>query len=366
MLSLLLHRRAKLGASKNQRRTKIVATIGPASDTPEIITSLLEAGVDIFRFNMKHADRDWHDQRIPCVRKIAAQRNKKVGILIDLQGPEIRLETIEKKDVPFKAGETITFRLVPKDKHDIGIPTKEVFSAVKSGVKILIDNGAVELTIDEKIGADWFSGKMPIDYTVKHRKSLTIRDINIDLPSLIDDDLLKLDMKNIGMVDFVALSFTRTKTDVAILRQELKKRNLSAWIVAKIENQIALDHLDEIIAGADSLMVARGDLGVETPIEKLAYYQKLIIRKCREKNTPVITATQMLHSMVENLRPTRAEACDVANAVYDGTDATMLSEETASGQHPVETVKMMEKIVSFTETVAKVPKNVNRFNEKLR
>lgn len=348
------------------RRTKIVATIGPASDSPDNIRGLLEAGANIFRFNMKHATKDWHDERIARVREIARNANQKIGILIDLQGPEIRLETVEKQDIAFKAGEMVTFRLAAKDNRDIIIPTKEMFDAMKPGVRILIDDGAAELVVNEELGPDWFTGKISIDYVMKHRKSLNIRGVDIDLPSLIPDDLLKLDMKNIAMVDFVALSFTRTKKDVDALRSEMDKRGIKAWITAKIENQTAIDHLDEIVANVESVMVARGDLGVETPIEKLAFHQKLIISKCREKNVPVITATQMLHSMVENLRPTRAEACDVSNAVYDGTDATMLSEETAGGKHPVEAVKMMEKILSFTETVAKIPSSPNRFNEVLK
>lgn len=352
-------------ASKGERRTRIVATVGPACDSADTLRALIGAGTDIFRFNMKHATRDWHDERIARVREIALNAKKKIGILIDLQGPEIRLETVERRDVSFKAGEMVTFRLVPKDNRDIGIPTKELFSTVKPGTLILIDDGAVELTVNSEVGSDWFSAKISTDYTIRHRKSINLPGVDIDLPSLIDDDLTKLDMQNIAMVDFVALSFTRTKKDVEILRGELQKRNISAWITAKIENQMALDNLDEIIEAADSVMVARGDLGVETPIEKLAFNQKLIIKKCREKNKPVITATQMLHSMVENPRPTRAEACDVSNAVYDGTDATMLSEETAGGKYPVETVKMMESIVSFTETVTTIPASGNRLDEKL-
>lgn len=354
-------------SSKNSsvRRTKIAATIGPASDSPDMIRELIAAGTDMFRFNMKHATRDWHDERIARVREIAQNANKKIGILIDLQGPEIRVETISKLDVTFKAGEMVTFRLVPGESREIIIPTKEVFSAIKPGVRILIDDGDAEVVVNEQMGPDWFTGKISTDYVIKHRKSLNIRDVEIDLPSLIEDDLRKLDMEHISLVDFVALSFTRTKNDVENLREQLKKRNLSCWITAKIENQTALDNLDEIIDAAESVMVARGDLGVETPIEKLAYHQKLIIKKCREKNKPVITATQMLQSMVENPRPTRAEACDVANAVYDGTDATMLSEETAGGKYPVESVKTMEKIISFTETVATMPTAANHFEEKL-
>ncbi len=346
------------------RRSKIIATIGPVCDTPEGIGDMITAGVDIFRFNMKHATRDWHDERIALVREVSTKMGKPVGILIDLQGPEIRVETSNKQEVAFKAGDLVTFRLTPQNNQEIGIPTPEVFVALKSGNTILIDDGSVELLVAET-GPDWFTAKISTDYTIKHRKSLNMPGVDVDLPSLIEDDYLKLDMKNAPLVDFVALSFTRTKKDVEILRAELKKRNLTAWITAKIENQMALDNIDGIIEASESIMVARGDLGVETPMEKLAYNQKMIITKCREQNKPVITATQMLQSMVHNPRPTRAEMCDVANAVYDGTDATMLSEETAGGAYPVETVKTMNKIVSFTETVATIPTTPNRFEEKI-
>lgn len=347
------------------RRSKIVATIGPVCDTPQGIEDMIHAGVDIFRFNMKHATRDWHDERILLVRQISKQIGKPVGILIDLQGPEIRVETSNKQEVAFKQGETVTFRLKIQDNREIGIPTPEVFAALKTGNSVLIDDGSVELVVKET-GSDWFKAQVSTDYTIKHRKSLNIPGVDIDLPSLIEDDYLKLDMKNANLVDFVALSFTRTKKDVEILRDELTKRGLTkAWICAKIENQMALDNIDEIVASAECVMVARGDLGVETPMEKLAYNQKLIIKKCREANKPVITATQMLHSMVHNPRPTRAEMCDVSNAVYDGTDATMLSEETAGGAYPVQTVKTMSKIVEFTETVATIPTTPNKFEEKI-
>lgn len=346
------------------RRTKIVATLGPVCDTRLSIEDMIRSGVNIFRFNMKHATRDWHDERIALVRSISQQIGIPIGILIDLQGPEIRVETPNKQDVVCTKGSVLTFRLVPREQSDIGIPTKEVFTAIKPDHRVLIDDGSVELVVKEA-GPDWFTATISTDYTIKHRKSLNIPGVDIDLPSLIEDDYHKLDMTNIGLVDFVALSFTRTRKDVDHLREELTKRNLKAWIAAKIENQMALDHIDELIDSSDSIMVARGDLGVETPMEQLAYHQKLIISKCREKNKPVITATQMLHSMVHNPRPTRAEMCDVANAVYDGTDATMLSEETAGGAYPVQTVKTMEKIISFTETVAKIPQTANRFEEKI-
>ncbi|PWU23399.1 pyruvate kinase [Candidatus Cerribacteria bacterium 'Amazon FNV 2010 28 9'] len=343
------------------RRTKITATIGPAWDTQDGITTMLNTGVNIIRFNMKHVTKEWHDERIPLVRSVSATLHKPVAILIDLQGPEIRVETANKQDVPFKSGETVHFSLTPAGERDIVIPTKEVFTAIKPGHVVLIDDGSVELTVTATTPTT-FDATISEDYTVKHRKSLNMPGIDIDLAAMTDDDYQKLEMKNIKMVDIVALSFTRSKKDVEHLRGEMDKRGIKAWICAKIENQMALDNLEEIVEASDCVMVARGDLGVETPLEMLAYNQKRIIKMCREKNKPVITATQMLHSMVNNPRPTRAEMCDVANAVYDGTDATMLSEESAMGKYAVKCVQTMGKILEFTETVVPQPAT-NRFDE---
>lgn len=347
------------------RRTKIVATLGPVCDTPELITELIGAGVDIFRFNMKHATRDWHDERIALVRELGKKMNRQIGILIDLQGPEIRLETPNKEAVSFRQGEDVIFRLESQTLRDICIPTPEVFAALKLGNTILIDDGSVDLVVKE-VRENFLRAQISQDYTIKHRKSLNLPGIDVDLPSLVPDDYTKLNMENIKSVDFVALSFTRSQTDVKHLRDQLETRNLKTAIIAKIENQMALDHLDEIVESADGIMVARGDLGVETPLEQLAYNQKRIIKTCLSKGKPVITATQMLHSMVSNRRPTRAEACDVSNAVYDLTDATMLSEETAGGAYPVETVKTMDRILTFTETVVKMPETQNGFERFLR
>lgn len=346
------------------RRTKIVATIGPAWDTQAGIESMLASGVNIVRFNMKHATRDWHDERLPLVKDVVKATGKPVATLIDLQGPEIRVETFEKREVPFAKGETVHFQLNPGGEKDIIIPTPQVFAALHAGDIVLIDDGSVELTVTA-VGPDHLDATVSQDYTVKHRKSLNMPGITVDLDALTADDYLKLEMKNIGLVDIVALSFTRTAADVAHLRNELDKRGIKAWICAKIENQMALDHIAEIVTAADCIMVARGDLGVETPMEKLAYNQKLIIKECRKQNKPVITATQMMHSMVNNPRPTRAEMCDVANAVYDGTDAVMLSEESAMGKYPNRVVELMGRICEFTETTTQLPE-VNRFDEVLR
>ena len=212
----------------------------------------------------------------------------------------------------------------------------------------MIDDGSIEAAIVD-VNKDGFVIEMAEDAVIKHRKGVNFPGKHIDLPSLIEDDLAKLDMASKNRVDFVALSFTRTKEDVEILRSEMKKRHVDAMVIAKIENQPALDHLSEIITASDGIMVARGDLGIETPIERLAYEQKNMIMECRKQRKPVIVATQMLQSMCDNPRPTRAEATDVANAVYDLTDATMLSQESASGMYAEKSVLTMTRILSWNE-----------------
>lgn len=336
------------------KKTKIVATIGPSSQTLPQMKELLAAGVNVFRFNMKHNDVSWHEERIARADEAAMALGLSVGILIDLQGPEIRIETRDKSEIEVEKGGTVIFGLnFDDEKVQVAIPHPEVFNLLNKGEVLLVDDGFLEFEIVEKRDGI-FVGKARDHYTVKHRKGLNLPGKNIDLPSLIASDLLKLDMATRSKVDFVALSFCRSKKDIEILREELAKRNLEVAIVAKIESQEALDNLDDIISEADAVMVARGDLGVEVPIEQLAFWQKTMISKCRKAKKPVIVATQMLQSMVENPRPTRAEATDVSNAVWDGTDAVMLSGETASGIYPLQAVEAMAKIAKFNEGTATV------------
>lgn len=331
------------------KHTKIVATLGPTSDSEEKIKELITAGVNVFRFNMKHADIAWHNERINRVQHVADTLKTHIGILIDLQGPEIRIETKDKTDVSLKKGEGIWFspHFLP-DLPSICIPHPVVFNALDVGDKLLIDDGFLELDITEVSQKGVYAVAIE-DCVIKHRKGLNLLGKDIDLPSLIEDDLHKLDMAAKTKVDFVALSFSRTKKDIEILRKEMKKRNVDAHIIAKVESQAGLDHLDELIETADGIMVARGDLGIEVPIEQLAYWQKMMIAKCRVAHKPVITATQMLESMIYNPRPTRAEATDVANAVFDGTDAVMLSAESANGKYPVKAVLAMARIAQYNE-----------------
>ena len=331
--------------------TKIVATLGPASETEETIKKLIESGVNVFRFNTKHGTVEWHEERIKRVQKIADEMKKSVGVLLDLQGPEIRLETKNKQTIEVKVGQRL--RIVPHflaEEDQICIPHQLVFDTLKEGDQVLIDDGSVELKVIES-DKDFMIAEVVDDGVIGHRKGVNLPGVDIDLPSLIEDDLIKLDMAATNKIDFVALSFCRTREDILILREQMQKRGISAKIVAKIESKKALENLDDLIEEADVIMVARGDLGVEVPIERLAHIQRQMIRKCRLANKPVITATQMLQSMIDSPTPTRAEATDIANAVLDGTDAIMLSGETASGKFPVRAVAAMAKIAKYNEEI---------------
>ncbi len=344
--------------------TKIVATLGPASETEETIKKLIESGVNVFRFNTKHGTVAWHEERIQRVQKIANELKRSVGILLDLQGPEIRLETKNKEKITVITGQRL--RIVPSfvaEEDQICIPHQLVFDTLKVDDQVLIDDGSVELKVTE-VNTNYFIAEVVDDGEIGHRKGVNLPGVDIDLPSMIEDDLVKLDMAATNKIDFVALSFCRTKEDILMLKEQMDKRGIKAKIVAKIESKKALDNLDELIATADVIMVARGDLGVEVPIERLAHIQKHMIRKCRLANKPVITATQMLQSMIDSPTPTRAEATDIANAVLDGTDAIMLSGETASGKYPIKAVQAMAKIAKYNEEIRATTKlNIDPDNE---
>lgn len=331
-----------------QKLTKIVATIGPASESKEQLAKLLDAGVNIFRFNTKHSTSEWHDEHINLAQKVADEKGVTIGILLDLQGPEIRLETKDKMDVPVKMGEELSIGLSFTGNENVIIPHSVVFKMLKKGDALLVDDGFVETEV-VAVTENTIIVSVKNDAVIKHRKGVNLPGIDVDFPSLIDNDIRQLDKNARNKVDYVGLSFVRSARDINLLRAEMTKRGMQSMIVAKIESQPALNRLDEIIEAADAVMVARGDLGVEVPIEQLAFWQKTIIEKSRAANKPVITATQMLESMIINPRPTRAEATDVAHAIFDGTDAIMLSAESASGKYPVRTVETMSKIAKWNE-----------------
>ena len=336
-------------------RTKIVATIGPASDTEKTIAGLLRAGVNVFRFNMKHGTPEWHEERIQLAQKVATDAGLPVGILIDLQGPEIRISTTDKKPLIVEESEEILMSTeFVEGKKGFKVGDQKVIDALEVGDVVLIDDGFFEFDViaKDKVG---LTLKARGNYAVGHRKGMNLPGVKLDLASLIDDDFKRLDMAARNQIDFVALSFVRDSKDIDILREEMKKRSINAHVCAKIENQAALQNLDEIIEATDAIMIARGDLGIEVPFEELAYWQKTMIHKCRTAGKAVITATQMLNSMENSVRPTRAEVSDVANAVFDGTDAVMLSGESANGKYPELAVATMRRIVNFNEDKVEVP-----------
>jgi pyruvate kinase len=341
--------------------TKIIATIGPSSDSTEKIKLLISHGVNIFRFNLKHNTFDWHLEKIKKVQKIADELGVTVGILVDLQGPEVRVETFNSQDVVLDKNEEVifypSFELSKKDSEAISsltdnkivkIAKEKVFGGFDIDDEFSIEDGFHEFKITKKLDKG-FIAKINESGVVKDRKGLNFFGKDLDLPSIVEDDLDKLDMSCKQKMDYVALSFTRDKKDIEGLRKELNKRGIDVHIVAKIESKSGLDNLDEILGVTDAVMIARGDLGIEIPFEKITYYQKEIIKKCRDSAKPVIVATQMLESMISNPRPTRAEAADVANAIFDETDAIMLSGETATGKYPVKAVESMKKIALFNE-----------------
>jgi pyruvate kinase len=328
--------------------TKIIATIGPSCDTEQMIEKMIFAGVNIFRFNFKHADIKWHEDRIKRVNNIAEKFGYNIGTLLDLQGPEIRVklpyeELVIEKNKLYPFGDVIFEKKI----KGISINYSQLINKLKGGEKILIEDGYYEFEVVKR-GNDFFL-KSKQDGVIKNKKNFNILNVSLPFKSLIEKDLKGLEMATRNKVDFIALSFVRRLQDVLILKKEIEKMKLNAKVVAKIETAQAVKFIDEIISVSDGVMVARGDLAVELPLEQVPYYQKLIIKKARTNKKFVITATQMLQSMINSRIPTRAEISDVANACYDKSDALMLSAESASGNYPVEAVETMKKIIAFNE-----------------
>ncbi|MEI8067625.1 MAG: pyruvate kinase [Candidatus Shapirobacteria bacterium] len=350
------------------KKTKIIATIGPASESNEAIEKLIHEGVNLFRFNLKHNVFQWHKDGIERVNKIAEKLGKNIGVFVDFQGPEIRLETPNEEELEVKDGESI---FISKDfikgKKSIRLNPVLVLPQIEIGDEAFIDDGDLDLKIIGKSG-DVLEARVGRDYVIKNRKSMNIPGKDFDLPLFADRDLDVLEKIDQLEIDFVALSFVRTAEDVLTLKKELIKNGSKAKIISKIENDKAIKNLEEIISVSDGIMIARGDLGIEIPIKELAYWQKKIIDLCRRHSTPVIVATQMLQSMVENYTPTRAEATDVSNAIFDGSDALMLSEETAMGKYPVKVVTEMASIANFCENhglIKEIPMDPKNLTEVL-
>ena len=330
--------------------TKIVATLGPSTDAPGVVRSLLEAGVDVFRLNASHGTQEALAERVRIVRSTASELGVHAGILLDLQGPKIRLGTFETGRLTLQTGQdfTITTEAVTGNQELASTTYADFAADVRVGDRILLNDGAAELRAITNNGTA-VKCKVVCGGDIGDRKGINLPGVKVSAPSLTRKDSSDLAFGLALGVDFVALSFVRTANDVLRLKFLLEEKDAKVPVVAKIEKPEAWQNLDAIIKESDGLMVARGDLGIEMALEKVPFIQKSIIRKARAAGKFVITATQMLESMIQNGTPTRAEVSDVANAIYDGTDAVMLSGETAAGKYPVEAARMMDKIAAETE-----------------
>ena len=330
------------------RKTKIVATLGPASH--DKIRELIEAGVNVFRLNFSHGTQEQHAETVDKIREISADYDTPVGILADLQGPKIRVGQIKEPGILLQVDQDfiISTKKCVGEGNKVSTSYEALSDEVKAGNRILLDDGLLELEVQKVVGKDVHT-KVVVGGTLTSRKGINLPNVDIKSPALTQKDtadlrfILKLD------VDFVALSFVRKPSDIDLVKKIMDEEGRHMAIIAKIEKPEALNYIDEILSRSSGLMVARGDLGVEINTEEVPTVQKMLIRKCNEVGKPVIVATQMLDSMIRNPRPTRAEASDVANAVLDGASAVMLSGESASGKYPLKSVEIMDKIVRSAE-----------------
>ena len=334
------------------RKTKIVCTIGPASESEEMLEKLMNAGMNVARLNFSHGSHEEHKGRIDTIRKVAKRLNKTVAILLDTKGPEIRTHNMKNGIIDLEKGKEVIVSMteVEGTPEKFSVTYDNLINDVQVGSYILLDDGLVELQVKD---IDHDKGEVKCDILnsgeLKNKKGVNLPGVKVNLPGITDKDADDIRFGIKEDVDFIAASFVRRPSDVLDIREILEQEKANITIFPKIENQEGIDNIEEILEVSDGLMVARGDMGVEIPPEKVPMVQKDLIRKCNKLGKPVITATQMLDSMQRNPRATRAEASDVANAIYDGTDAVMLSGETAAGQYPEEAVKTMRNIAVSAE-----------------
>ncbi len=339
-------------SAEQRRRAKIVATLGPSCSTEAVFRELVRAGLDVARLNFSHGTHGEKLKLIEMVRKVSNEEGKPICILGDLQGPKIRTGRLKNRiPVQLKTGQRLT--ITPRDIAGTSTLIATTFPTLaenlEAGARILLSDGLIELYVVAVHGMDTECEVVNGGMLGEH-KGINLPGIPVRVPSLTTKDEEDLEFAIKSGVDAIAVSFVRTAEDIRLVRHRVAAMGAETWIIAKLEKPQAIQHLESILEAADGVMVARGDLGVEMPPEKVPAIQKHVIRRAGDYRKPVITATQMLESMIENPRPTRAEASDVANAIYDGTDAVMLSAETAAGKYPVEAVKMMAKIVLETES----------------
>lgn len=333
------------------RKTKIIATVGPACDTYDRLLELVNAGVNVFRLNFSHGTHDKHAEVIQYIRSINDQFPFQIAILADLQGPKLRVGDIEGGSLVLKAGDEIIFTNDKKSgtKDNLYISYPNFHNDVRIGEKILMDDGKLETLVTEITPDFKVKTKVLTPGVLLPKKGVNLPDTIVSLPSLTEKDLKDLDFIIDQSIDWIALSFVRTPDDVKQLKRIIKEKGSKAKVISKIEKPEAIPHIREIIIASDAIMIARGDLGVELKVETIPMLQKDIIRKCIHRFTPVIVATQMMESMIDKARPNRSEITDVANAVLEGADAVMLSGETAMGQHPSLVVSTMSNIIREVE-----------------
>lgn len=331
-------------------KTKVVCTIGPASDSVETLRAMIRMGMNVARLNFSHGDHDDHAKRIANIRQAEHEEDALVAIMGDLQGPKLRVSKIRGDYTMTRVGDeiTLTTRDVPGDRNEVHLPHADLVREVKPGQRLLLDDGQLEFVVEETTDTD-IRCRVVIGGPLSSHKGVSAPGANLSLSPLTAKDLEDVKFAVDQELDFLALSFVRTGDDVCQLRDALDELGASIPIVSKIEKAEALETFDDILSFSDAIMIARGDLGVETPAERVPFVQKDLIKRCNVAGIPVITATQMLNSMVVNSRPTRAEASDVANAILDGTSAIMLSAETAAGEYPVEAVETMSRIAKIAE-----------------
>ena len=335
---------------RRSRKAKIIATLGPASSDPATIESLFLAGADVFRLNFSHGSHDDHRARLCAIRELEKKSNRPIAVLADLQGPKLRVGDFADGFAMLTAGQSFRLDLDPRPGDLTRAPLlhPEIFTAMTEGADLLLDDGKIRLRVD-RCGADYAETTVVVGGKLSNHKGVNVPGVVLPISPLTPKDLDDMEFALSLGVDWIALSFVQRPTDIVEARDRIAAFGGRARLLSKLEKPYAVEHLAEIVELSDALMVARGDLGVECPAETVPILQKRIVRACRAAGKPVVVATQMLESMIQSPTPTRAEASDVATAVYDGADAVMLSAETASGGYPVEAVTMMDRILGQVE-----------------
>jgi pyruvate kinase len=346
-----------------RKHTKIVATIGPSSETPEVIREMIRAGVDVARINFSHGEHEEHGKRIATIRQIAHEENAVVAILADIQGPKIRIGKVADEPRNLNIGDTVTLTLddVPGEGNVFSLPHPEFMRDIHPGVTVLLDDGNIQFLVKDATPRSIVC-EVTVPGGLKSRKGVSAPNATLTLSAITPKDREDIQYALSQKVDYIAMSFVRSADDILQLRWMMNFFGADAAVIAKIEMREALTNIESIIDVCDGIMVARGDLGVETPAESVPFEQKRIIKLCNQAGKPVITATQMLESMRDNPRPTRAEASDVYNAIMDGTDAVMLSAESASGKYPLDAVQMMANIALRAESAIFNARNIGSLN----